>query len=297
MGSLSDSMPKGGDFRAVKMLMNAGIAPKKKKATKPARRDLAAFVAALKRQGKRPQTISNYRRAISRLQSRAGLRANEKALRAHVAFLRRTLEAESARGELSALTRFFDWSGRREHAALLRRLRPAGGRGKPAVSPNTAKLRHVVVRLSRRPPALPERRRALALAALCLFAGLRLEEAVALHVRDVAEDRVSVRSGNRRRVVPLSPSARRALAAWAEVRGASKAVFEITSRQARRDLAVIAQQAGMKSVAPLALHRAFAVRLVETGVSQIVIESLVSPRPRKAKPAWEDIARAVKKAE
>lgn len=115
-----------------------------------------------------------------------------------------------------------------------------------------------------------------AMVSLMLYAGLRESDVVGLDLSDVEigerSGRLTVRhgKGNKRRVVPLGPEARRALAGWLAVRsGGGNALFpgkrseqRISTRQVQRRVAAIGQACGL-DVTPHDLRHTFAHRYLE----------------------------------
>lgn len=139
------------------------------------------------------------------------------------------------------------------------------------------------------PRASPTAKRNRALISLLYFAGLRSQEAVSVHLRDIdfTHGRISVTRGKgaRQRTVGLPEEALKHLAPWLRVRKTSsgdilcpvlygpEAGRPLQTRYVREALARYARRAGIsKRVHPHGLRHSHACRLADSGVPIHIIQ-------------------------
>jgi len=125
-----------------------------------------------------------------------------------------------------------------------------------------------------------------------LHTGLRLSEALSLHLDDLLlSDRkgeVTVRQGKggKSRTVPLNTAARKALQTWMEVRRTFQGNFlwigmenggknALSGRSVQRALVRLGQAAGLKRLTPHVLRHSFAKNLVDAGVGLEKVAALL----------------------
>ena len=135
----------------------------------------------------------------------------------------------------------------------------------------------------------PERSRLLCLLELLYGAGLRVSELVALPLAAATRDArfLVVRGkGGKERLVPLSPPARAALAAWKEARGETRSRYLFPSRgreghltrqrcfQLLKDLAVEAR-IDPRRLSPHVLRHAFATHLLDGGADLRSVQAML----------------------
>lgn len=122
--------------------------------------------------------------------------------------------------------------------------------------------------------------RAAACIRLLAHTGLRVSEACALERGDVTlhakSGQVAVRSGkgDKDRVVPLSPDARRALAAWLEQRPGGESLFDIGPRSVQEALRRVSATAGVECT-PHTLRHTVAKQLERVGTPITVIARIL----------------------
>lgn len=164
---------------------------------------------------------------------------------------------------------------------------------------------------ARTPAAARNAARDQAMILLMLHAGLREGEVVALDIGDLVitqrTGKVVVRSGKggKRREIPISAEARRALSHWLTLRVSSpgeplfsgKGSPRLTTRQVQRIVAEIGRQAGV-SITPHQLRHSFAKRLIDDGqplnlVQWLLGHSRLETTARYTQPGWGDYAAAV----
>ena len=150
-----------------------------------------------------------------------------------------------------------------------------------------------------------------AIVSLMLYAGLREGEVVALDRGDVQigerKGRVVVRQGKggKRREVPLSGEARRAVQLYLELEQGNGAVFigkggqRLTTRTIQRRVKEIAERAGLE-ITPHDLRHTFAKRLLDSGTPLNVAQKLLGhsrldTTARYVQPGWEDYENAVER--
>ena len=133
------------------------------------------------------------------------------------------------------------------------------------------------------------RRRDASLVLSLLHTGLRLSEAIGLHMSDVqlSERKGSVLvqngKGNKQRSVPLNSEARKALQAWLEVRPASEHLWmtvegaheSLSGRTVQRILQRYAKAAQLDSLTPHVCRHTFAKNLVENEVGLEKVAALL----------------------
>ena len=152
-----------------------------------------------------------------------------------------------------------------------------------------------------------------AMLSLMVYAGLREGELVALDFSDVEiserKGRVTVRlgKGGKRRQVPLSSEARRALARWIDLgvvqEGAffvSKSGERLTTRSVERAIKRIGVLAGVETLSPHVLRHTCAKRMLDAGVpltvvSRILGHARLETTARYVQPGWEDYEVAVER--
>lgn len=119
------------------------------------------------------------------------------------------------------------------------------------------------------------------------FAGLRVGEVAALHTADLSisarAGEVTVRrgKGDRYRVVPLAPSARRWLAGWLTTRGVEPGPLfpgpagdAITTRSLARAVSRLGALAGLDGLSAHVLRHTWATRLVRRGTDLVLVAEL-----------------------
>ena len=163
-------------------------------------------------------------------------------------------------------------------------------------------------------PVVIEARRDEALLSLFLYAGLRVGEAAALRISDVIlgerSGKVVIRSGKGRkyREIPLHKEARKALAAYLEVRpkdcGGRDALFvgrrgtPLGVRGIQLRIASLAKSAGVRAT-PHTLRHTFATRLLrEAGADLPTVAALlghasIATTAIYTRPCEEDLTRAI----
>ncbi len=136
------------------------------------------------------------------------------------------------------------------------------------------------------------RQRDASLVIMLLNTGLRLQEALDLHLSDVQigdrKGQILVQSGKGRkqRTIPLNADARKALQEWMAVRptgtddylwvaveNASKSA--LSSRSVQRVILRLGQEAGLKNLTPHMLRHSFAKNLVDSGVGLEKVAALL----------------------
>ncbi|SHJ64823.1 integrase/recombinase XerC [Desulfofundulus thermosubterraneus DSM 16057] len=149
-----------------------------------------------------------------------------------------------------------------------------------------------------------------ALLAVLLHTGLRISEAVSLHVGDVViRERsgwVTVREGKggKRREVPLNVTARRVIQEWLNVHPGGDWLFpgrkgHMTARAAEKILEKYARLAGVE-VTPHQLRHTFCKMLVDAGesldrVAVLAGHANLNTTARYTRPSVKDLERAVEK--
>ncbi|SHE99327.1 integrase/recombinase XerC [Desulfofundulus australicus DSM 11792] len=149
-----------------------------------------------------------------------------------------------------------------------------------------------------------------ALLAILLHTGLRISEAVSLHVEDlVIRERsgwVTVREGKggKRREVPLNVTARRIIQEWLTVHPGGDWLFpgrkgHMTARAAEKILEKYARLAGVE-VTPHQLRHTFCKMLVDAGesldrVAVLAGHSNLNTTARYTRPGVQDLEKAVEK--
>ncbi|MGB9804549.1 tyrosine-type recombinase/integrase [Desulfofundulus sp.] len=149
-----------------------------------------------------------------------------------------------------------------------------------------------------------------ALLAILLHTGLRISEAVSLHVEDVViRERsgwVTVREGKggKRREVPLNVTARRIIQEWLTVHPGGDWFFpgrkgHMTARTAEKILEKYARLAGVE-VTPHQLRHTFCKMLVDAGesldrVAVLAGHSNLNTTARYTRPGMQDLEKAVEK--
>ncbi len=153
--------------------------------------------------------------------------------------------------------------------------------------------------------------RDVALITLLAQAGLRITEALSLVWDDVIirerSGSVTVRKGKggKTRTVPLTLTARTALTAWREARGAASGerVFPIGVRAVQKALDRYARRAGIEGrVTPHMFRHTFCKALVDAGesldrVAVLAGHNSLNTTARYTKPTEDDLERAVSKLE
>lgn len=153
-----------------------------------------------------------------------------------------------------------------------------------------------------------------AVVALMLYAGLREDEVSRLDVEDLTlserKGKVIVRrgKGDKRREVPLSAEARRALRLWLELCGRSTGPLFVGKHGERLGakgiqdrVAAVRRAAGLEDhVTPHTLRHTFAKRLLDGGaelteVGRLLGHARLETTARYVQPGWDDLERAVEK--
>jgi site-specific recombinase XerD len=149
-----------------------------------------------------------------------------------------------------------------------------------------------------------------AMVSIMVFAGLRVQELVDLTMADVQlgdrKGRLVVRhgKGDKRREVPLSHDARRALTEWLEIRDeragpvfCGKNSEMLSTRQVERRVREIGRLVQLE-LSPHDLRHTFAKRLLRHGVDLVTISRLMGHEGLEAtrryiEPGWADLEAAV----
>lgn len=153
-----------------------------------------------------------------------------------------------------------------------------------------------------------------AMAAVMLYAGLRVEEVASLLVEDLTlsdrKGRILVRrgKGDKAREVPLNSEARRALTAWLGVQladpSADASLFSsdsgdrITTRAIEKRITSIGEAAKIANLHPHRLRHTCAKRMIDSGVPITVVQKIlgharIQTTARYTQPGWEDLEQAV----
>jgi integrase/recombinase XerD len=123
--------------------------------------------------------------------------------------------------------------------------------------------------------------RTWAAVSLMLHAGLRVAEVSQVEPGDIT---ISQRSGSvlvrkgkgdKQREVPLNLNARRALAAWIQIRPDTSTLFDLTARSHQRDVVDLGSRIGIPDLTPHWLRYTFAKRLEAIGTAIEKISSLL----------------------
>lgn len=139
---------------------------------------------------------------------------------------------------------------------------------------------------------------------MMLHAGLRVAEVSQVQLDDITiGDRsgsVLVRNGkgDKQREVPLNLNARRALAAWIEIRPATSTLFDLTTRSLQRVVEELGSRIGIPDLTPHWLRYTFAKRLEAIGTAIEKISSLlghtsIEVTRRYLRSSMEDLQAAV----
>lgn len=280
---------------------------------------ITAFLAELERRGRSPRTVKGYRedlQAFARwiqdtfgepFEPRAVLPAD---VRDYRAFLLARFRPATVNRRLIALRAFFRWLKARgeipedptEGLPLAREVRPAP----KALTPQ--ELRRLLRAAHRGGNPLH-----IAVLTMLAFAGLRVGEVCELRLSDVQltprSGRVVARGkGEKTRMIPLAPEARRALQAYLAVRPEidSDRLFigrrgPLTPSGVWQIVKAYARQAGLDGVHPHMLRHTFATRLLrEAGADLVTVAELLgheslNTTARYTRPTERDMEAAVER--
>jgi site-specific recombinase XerD len=136
------------------------------------------------------------------------------------------------------------------------------------------------------------RQRDASLVVVLLNTGLRLQEALDLHLSDVQigdrKGQINVRHGKgiKQRIIPLNADARKALQEWMEVRPKGISDFlwvavenaakgPLSGRSVQRVILRLGQDAGLENLTPHMLRHSFAKNLLDNGVGLEKVAALL----------------------
>ncbi len=259
--------------------------------------DITDFVTELRRQEVAPKTVSSYAsdlRGFARwftdstgeaFTAAAATPTDLREYRAHLRTVQRR-PAATVNRRLAALRRFFTWA---KAAERVRELPTEGVKGVPSTPRSPKALAKRELDRLLRAAEQDGNKRNLAILLTLRHTGLRGGELCNLRLGDVAiserKGKVLVRGGkgNKDRTIPLNNDARRALAAYVEVRPrvADDHLFvgqrgePLKPQGAQEVVAKYARRAGLSEVTPHVLRHTFAKHVLDAGEDLATVQRLL----------------------